>query len=196
MRRLTAMMIPSNLAMRGLKSTVFGLLVAFMVSGCVWVEDTDDLERFVADVRAKPKGKIEPLPSFKPYESFVYQGASLRDPFVPLVKVESESGEVALDGTNELQPDQNRPRSYLEQFSIDDLKMVGTIGKAEENFFWALVQDPNGEIHRVGDGDYLGLDYGRVTLVASQLLEVKEIISNGRGGWMQRPRSIKLVEPD
>ncbi len=195
MRRLTVMMILSSLKMQRLKVVIAGVLIAGL-SGCVWVEDNDDLVRFVADVRAKPKGKIEPLPTFKPYESFVYQGASLRDPFVPLVKVESETNNLAVDDSNGLQPDQERPRSYLEQFSVDDLKMVGTIGKAEDSFFWALVQDPNGEIHRVAVDDYIGLDYGRVASVQDQLLEIQEIISNGRGGWMQRPRSIKLVEQE
>lgn len=172
--------------------TAFALLTT--LSGCIWVEDTSDLSQFVTDVQAKPKGRIEPLPTFEPYHSFVYQGASLRDPFVPLVKVESSLANFELDDSDGLQPDFDRPRSYLEQFSADDLSMVGTIGKAEEKHFWALILDENKEIHRVAVGDYLGLDFGRVVAVSEQQIDVIEIISNGRGGWMQRPRSIELAE--
>jgi type IV pilus assembly protein PilP len=191
--KLIVMMILNKRASGCLKTAFLGMMVS-LVSGCIWVEDTTDLSEFVTDVQAKPKGKIEPLPTFKSYHSFVYQGASLRDPFEPLVRVETTLANVDQDENNGLQPDQDRPRSYLEQFSFDQLSMVGTIGKAEEDFFWALVLDDNHEIHRVKVGDYLGLDFGRVVAVSDQQLEVLEIISNGRGGWMQRPRKIELAE--
>lgn len=192
MLRLIVMMIQSKFSYKGLRAIVAGLLVS-SVSGCIWVEDTTDLSEFITDVQAKPKGKIEPLPVFEPYHSFVYQGASLRDPFIPLVRVVAANLDVELDD-NGLLPDKERPRSYLEQFSVDELSMVGTIGKADEDFFWALVLDPNEEIHRVKIGEYLGLDFGRVVAVSDQQLEVQEIISNGRGGWMHRPRTIELAE--
>lgn len=193
MQRLIVMMILNKISYRSARALLAGVVIS-MASGCIWVEDTSDLSRFVTDVQAKPKGKIEPLPTFEPYHSFVYQGASLRDPFVPLVRVVSTLADVELDDSDGLQPDQNRPRSYLEQFAVDQLSMVGTIGKAENDFFWALVLDDNREIHRVKIGDYLGLDFGRVVAVSDQQLDLLEIISNGRGGWMQRPRIIELAE--
>ncbi|WP_136680495.1 pilus assembly protein PilP [Neptunomonas sp. XY-337] len=164
-----------------------------LLSGCIWVEDKNDLVRFVSDVQARPKGKIEPLPTFKPYLSFVYEGASLRDPFVPLVRVELGDMEMEMDDGVELEPDQNRPRSYLEQFSLDDLEMVGTVGKTEAEVTWGLVRDQNGEIHRVSVGDHMGLDFGKVIAVLDERLDVLEIISDGRGGWMHRPRVVELV---
>ena len=193
MQRLIVMMILNKISYRSSRALLAGIVIS-MASGCIWVEDTSDLSRFVTDVQAKPKGKIEPLPTFEPYHSFVYQGASLRDPVVPLVRVVSTLENVELDDNDGLQPDQNRPRSYLEQFAVDQLSMVGTIGKAENDFFWALVLDDNREIHRVKIGDYLGLDFGRVVAVSDQQLDLLEIISNGRGGWMQRPRIIELAE--
>ncbi|SIS43748.1 type IV pilus assembly protein PilP [Neptunomonas antarctica] len=192
MLKLIVMMILNKRSSRCLQAAVVGIMVS-LVSGCIWVEDTADLSKFVSDVQAKPKGKIEPLPTFKSYNSFVYQGASLRDPFEPLVRVVSTVANFEQDN-NSLQPDQDRPRSYLEQFSFDQLLMVGTIGKADEDFFWALLLDDNHEIHRVKVGDYLGLDFGRVVAVSDQQLDVVEIISNGRGGWMKRPRTIELAE--
>jgi type IV pilus assembly protein PilP len=171
------------------------VMCGVFTSGCVWVEDTQDLASFVADVQSKPRGTIEPLPTFEPYHSFVYQGASLRDPFVPLVKIESAL-DIEYDDSEGVEPDQNRPRSYLEQFSVDDLKMVGTIGKTDDKRFWSLILDSNGEIHRVSKGDYIGLDFGKVVAVNEQRLDVVEIISNGRGGWMQRPRTLELVEQE
>lgn len=195
MRRHTAMMTPNKYSKaRG----ILAITALLGLQGCIWVDDTQDLATFVTEVQAKPKGTIEPLPTFEPYHSFVYQGASLRDPFIPLVKVESTLANFELRSDDGLQPDRERPRSYLEQFSIDDLFMVGTIGQSAEqnNQFWALVLDQNGEIHRIAEGDYMGLDFGRVVAVSEQDISVVEIISDGRGGWMQRPRKIKLTEQE
>lgn len=42
---------------------------------------TADLEDYVQTTKSQQKSSIEPLPEFKPYESFAYQAADLRDPF-------------------------------------------------------------------------------------------------------------------
>ncbi len=169
------------------------LLLATVASGCIWVDDTADLRTYVQQTQAKPPGKIKPLPEFKSYEAFIYQGASLRDPFQPLIElvVEEDQGPVS-----DLKPDTERVKTYLESFPIDGLNMVGTITSLDGGELWALLKDPKGEIHRVSNGDYLGLDYGQVQEVSELGLELVEIIENGRGGWMKRPRVIALPEKE
>jgi len=44
-------------------------------------EPTADLELYVQEVKNRQVSKIEPLPEFKPYESFTYMASDLRDPF-------------------------------------------------------------------------------------------------------------------
>lgn len=159
--------------------------------GCVWVEDTTDLKRFVAETTARPVGQLTPLPEYVPYEAFVYEGSSLRNPFTALVPEASE----ALHQADDVTPDFTRQKDYLEQFSVDNLTMVGTISApGMQEALWALVRDPTGEVHRVAPGDFLGLDHGQVNLLTERRLELIEIVSNGRGGWMQRPRAIVLTE--
>lgn len=173
---------------------VFIIALTFMMTACVWVEDPDDLRQFVQQVRQAKAPPIKPLPEFKPYHSFVYEGASLRDPFQSLVQINDtshESKDVAIVD-NGLRPDSDRPKSYLEEFSLDSLKMVGTIGMSNKR--WALIKDNEGEVHRVSNGDYMGLDYGQVMTVSNGFIELKEIVPNGRGGWMTRQRSIVMDE--
>ena len=169
-------------------------LVSLVLSGCIWVEDTTDLRQFVSQTLAKPGGKKDPLPEFKPYEGFVYEGSSLRDPFQPLVPA-AEAQEIAA-GDAGLKPDTERPKDYLESFAIDQLKMVGTISKLGHNDLFALVRDTAGEIHPVSVGDHMGLDYGEIIKVTDQAVELVEIVSNGRGGWMRRPRNLALPEQE
>lgn len=168
------------------------LLLMLPLSGCIWVDDTQDLQRYTREQQARPSGHIQPLPTFKPYESFVYEGASLRDPFRALVRSMGEREEVAVNDA--IQPDMERPKEYLEEFSIDELHMVGIITQPGGGTLWALIKDPNQEVHRVVSGDYLGNDYGEVVTISERELQLVEIISNGRGGWMKRPRTLTLEE--
>lgn len=176
-------------------SRLSSLTVCLLVlSGCVWVDDTQDLKQYTLEQKARPSGRIEPLPEFKAYESFVYEGSSLRDPFRPLAQV--NTNQVQYDDQTDLQPDQERSKEYLEKFSLDVLNMVGTITHPGQDGIWALIKDPNSEVHQVGVGDFLGNDYGQIVSVDERNLELVEIISNGRGGWMKRPRTLSLEQQD
>ncbi len=170
------------------------LLLAGTLSGCiVWVDDLDDLQAFVQTARAVPAGGIEPLPEYKPYQSFVYKGASLREPFRAL-RLEQETAPRALElaQENNLAPDLQRHKAYLESFSLDDLRMVGSIRVANQAAYWALVRDTHQAVHRVKVGDFMGLDYGEVTAIDDGQIKLQEIISNGRGGWVKRSRTLAL----
>lgn len=166
-------------------------LLVLLMQGCIWVEDTSDLRAFVADRSSRPVGEIPPLPEFKPYEAFVYEGSSLRNPFrVMMPEVEELPQEIS-----DVYPDPDRINEYLEAYAVDSLSMVGTItSPLEVELMYALVRDPLGEVHRVQMGDYLGLDNGQVVALDERRIELSEIVSNGRGGWMQRPRTIVLPE--
>ncbi len=170
------------------------ILLTALTGGCIWVDDTSDLRTYVQQTQAKPPGKIAPLPEFESYEAFIYQGASLRDPFHPLIELVAEAEDQG--PVSDLKPDTARVKVYLETFPVDGLNMVGTITSLDGGELWALLKDPKGEIHRVSNGDYLGLDYGQVLEVSELGLEFVEIIENGRGGWMKRPRVIALPEKE
>ncbi|MGB0204423.1 MAG: pilus assembly protein PilP [Neptuniibacter sp.] len=173
---------------------IFLLLLSFTLSGCVdWVEDKQDLVQFVNNAKAAPSGKIEPLPEFKPYHSFVYEGASMREPFVELVPyTEPEEVDKVIAEAGGLQPDQQRQKEYLESFAVDQLEMVGTILKKDDSTLWALIKDSNAEVHRVSKGAYMGLDFGQIVEVDEEKVVLSEIVTNGRGGWMKRSRNLVL----
>ena len=103
----------------------------------------DELARFIEDTKKEPGGRVEPLPEIKPYETFVYAAADLRSPFLP-----SSPGSGA--GLAGLRPDQKRNREFLEQYSLDTLKMVGTLRLGGS--IYGLVQTKDGLVHRVSHG--------------------------------------------
>ena len=83
-------------------------------------------------------------------------------------------------------------REFLEQFPLDTLRMVGTM--AGEDGAFGLVQTSDGLIYRVTIGHHLGQNYGRVTSVSEAEIELVEIISDGIGGYLERPAAIGLSD--
>src|ERR1700712_2150148 len=118
--------------------------------------DFDDLKQFMAEVRARPVGNIEPMPKFRPYEAFTYAAASLRSPFQPPIKVDLVNRQ---KGSHLVHPDPTRVKQFLEGFSIDGFEMVGTL--SNESGMFALLRGAGG-VHRVKVGDYLGRNDGRI----------------------------------
>ncbi len=76
-------------------------------------------------------------------------------------------------------------------FSLDTLKMVGTVGSGAATE--VLIKDPGGVIHRIHKGEYMGENYGHVTAISDDHIDLVELVSNGNGGWMERPASIALA---
>ncbi|WP_207060597.1 pilus assembly protein PilP [Motiliproteus sp. SC1-56] len=169
--------------------TALGLM---LLQACSQVNDLSDLQQYVRETQAKPSGRIDPLPKFEPYESFLYRATSLRGPFQELVRIEPSDEEEFVK--NDLKPDFERPKEPLEAFKLENLRMVGTIHMLENGDLTALIRDANGEIHRVRSGNYLGRNFGEITQVDETQLDILEIVPNGRDGWMKRPRNLVLVE--
>lgn len=166
---------------------VITLVSATLLVACSPNTDYSDLEDFLAEVDARPKGRIAPLPAIETVAPFAYQASNKRSPFEPpiLVKrVDRKSGP-------KVTPDFNRAKQFLEQYSIGQLSMVGTLAQGGSMF--ALIQDSDGGVHRVVNGDFLGSDHGRVRLVNESGIELIEIVPDGTGGWVERTRMVALA---
>jgi type IV pilus assembly protein PilP len=165
------------------------LLAAALVGGCGG--DMSDLETYVADVKGRKNKAIEPIPTPKPYEAFLYIPASRRDPFQPPAPTRT-AGLAGGPGNGGIQPDFDRNKEPLEEFPLDALKMVGTI--TLQSRWYALVQAPEGVVHRVTLGDHLGQNFGKISQITESEVQLMEIIPDGFGGWMQRPATLALAE--
>ena len=163
-------------------------LLAMGLAGCDSSNSFSDLQAFMDEVRARPKGAIEPMPKEVVYELFTYMAAALRSPFQPPIKIELSSRE---KGDKDIKPDETRVKQFLEGFNIESFVMVGTLSNDAGSY--ALIRGGDG-VHRVRLGDYLGGNHGRVTAITPSGIEVIEIVSDGDGGWLERPRTLALQE--
>jgi type IV pilus assembly protein PilP len=160
------------------------------LAGCS-EDPTTDLVEYTEQVKSQQVSRIEPLPEFRPYESFIYAANDLRDPFT--VPTFTNQQALALPtASNGITPDFNRPREPLEEFPLDSLRRVGTLEQKEDN--WALINDTDGTIHRVQAGNYAGQNFGKITRVTEFEVELTEIVPDGIGGWMERQATIAISE--
>src|SRR5882724_9437480 len=180
---------PHNAAARGAPSRLRGLacllLASFAVGLTACSSADDELSRFIEDTRKEPGGRVEPIPEVKPYETFVYAAMNMRSPFIP-------GGSGAGSGMAGLRPDSKRNREFLEQFSLDTLKMVGTLKLGSR--MYGLVQTKDGLVHRVSDGNYMGQADGKITDINPAKITLTEIVPDGLGGYMERPAALGLNE--
>ncbi|MAL95215.1 MAG: pilus assembly protein PilP [Haliea sp.] len=162
-------------------------LAASLLAGC-GSEDFSDLDAFMEEKRSRPGGIIAPIPTFQAYDPFAYSAMALRSPFDRPVEVRDVT---QLKAISAVKPDESRPKEFLEQFTFDSLAMVGTLERGGTQ--WALVRDPEGGVHRVTLGNYLGRNHGKVVELAETYVSVVEIVSDGtEDGWVERPRTIEL----
>lgn len=164
------------------------LLVLGVLAGCSSNDDVSDIKAKMKEIQAKPHGSIKPPPEFKPAATFIYAASQLRSPFTP-----PQGGNPLLlgDGTK-VEPDLARPKEYLERFNMDGLRMVGTIVKPGQAL-QALILDPDGNVTLVKPGSYMGKSFGKVAQINQDSIAVMEIIPDGRDGWVQRPRTLRLT---
>ena len=181
-------MISNNNSINRLTGHFFTAIVPAMLvlllAGCAAGVD-DELTGYIDEVKARPGGRIKPLPQINPYVAFQYKALdeNVRSPFQP-------------DRVNEPprtagpKPMRDRNKEYLEQFPLDTLAMVGTLDRNGETF--GLVQTQDGMVHRVIAGNYVGQNDGQILAIDGAGIQLEEIVPDGLGGFYKRPAEIGL----
>ena len=84
-----------------------------------------------------------------------------------------------------------RRRELLEGFALDQIRMVGMLNQAGTNV--ALVE-ASGGTHMVRVGSYVGQNFGLVTRITESEVQLKEIVQDAAGEWIERPTTLQLQE--
>lgn len=168
--------------------TTLLLLASALLSGCFGMGNSD-LHQFIDKTKASEGLPVEPAPEVPVVEGYTYTAAreGFRSPFV---FAEEELAEEFTD--TGIRPDTTRPKEELEAFSLDTLRMVGTLSQAGATF--ALIQAKDGTVHRVRQGNYMGRNYGRITGVFLDRIELVEIVPDRMGNFVERQAAIALEE--
>jgi len=167
----------------------FALLFgAVILAGCA-NKDMSDLRDFVAEVKGRQPGPLPALPELRQVEPYLYLPDGRRDPFRPQEAIVEAPVSKPTSGPT---PDFNRRKEELENYSLDTLRMVGTL--EQEGDIWGLVQTQDGTIHRVRSGNYMGLNHGRIVRIGEDKIELSELLQDGAGGYVENAAALGLGE--
>jgi len=173
-----------------MKRTLIMIAAAGLVAGCGG-EQYQDLRQFVNESGTNLRGRVDPLPEVKPYEPFTYDAFDLPDPFKPRGNA-AEKGAGAGTGPA---PDVNRRKEALEGYPLEGLKMVGTLQDKAKRMF-ALIKTPDNSIYQVKGGNYLGQNFGVISMITETSITLKEVIQDTAGVWTERTSSLQLLDEE
>lgn len=171
-----------NRPIRRLTLAALAVAPLLTLAGCS--DGIDELQAQIDAAKSRPGGRVKPLPEVKPYESSAYTAGDLRSPFFATLVSEGDAAGP--------RPDSKRPREYLEQYSLDTLRMVGTLRLGRSTY--GLVQAKDGLIHRVLPGNRLGQNDGTVLAITESKITLVELVPDGLGGYIERPAALALSD--
>ncbi|SFP64345.1 type IV pilus assembly protein PilP [Nitrosomonas cryotolerans] len=160
-------------------------LVLFIITACSGT-DYSDLDEFIQNSGKDLRGKVDPLPEVKPYQYFTYEAFDIPNPFMPRKKDPTQHVDSGL------QPDLKRRKELLEDFPLENLKMVGSLQQGEA--VYALIKSSDGPLHRVKVGNYLGQNFGKINHISEYTVTLREIVQEGTNEWTERISTLMLED--
>jgi type IV pilus assembly protein PilP len=167
------------------------IIVALAALAACGGEEHGDLKQELASLTKDLRGRVDPLPQVRPYEPVPYTAEGQIDPFRPeRIEVAAARG-AASASTALIEEQKKRPPEPLEAFPLESIQMLGTITQNKETF--ALVKaGPN--LYRVRKGNYMGQNFGVITAIDEAQINLKELVQDSSGDWVERTSSLQLVE--
>lgn len=167
----------------------FPLPVLLIAAGAVsCAGEPDDLTAWLDEVKARPGVPLGALPQISSPGEFRYDAGERPSPFAPIAPGAEETRRAGAEPA----PDLAREPDFLEHYSLDALRMVGSL--RQESGLYGLMQTPDGLVHRLATGDYLGRNHGRVVRISEEEVQLVELVADGNGGYLQRPAAISLAD--
>jgi len=167
------------------------MLIPALLTACGAASE-NEIRQWMADVRQGMKPTTEPVPAPKEFTPFAYESRGLVDPFdSQKVVMAVARQQQARSSSSSVRPDLDRRRETLEGFSLDQIRMVGMMKQAGTHV--ALVET-NGATHLLRVGNYVGQNFGLVTRISETEVQLKEIVQDAAGEWVERPAKLELQE--
>ena len=156
-------------------------------------EEHEELQQWMKDQRSQIKPQVQPIPEPKKYTPQPYTQEAAVDPFNPQKLAQALKRESTQSSASAalITPELNRRKEPLEAYPLDSMAMVGSLVKQGQPV--ALVKVDN-LLYQVRPGNYLGQNYGRITKVGETEIELRELVQDATGEWIERKATLQLQE--
>ncbi|RUP30747.1 MAG: pilus assembly protein PilP [Curvibacter sp.] len=170
----------------------WALLILLVCSLAACGSDESDIGTWMAEQRALSRPKVVPISEPKKFIPLEYQGADALDPFnsqkltLALKRDSASPGNMAI-----IAPEMARRKEALEMMPLDSMVMVGSMQKGGVPV--ALLRIDN-LLYQVKVGNYLGQNFGRIMKITETEIQLREVVQDSSGDWIERPASLQLQE--
>jgi len=176
--------------MRSLRFLWLGV-AAVSLSGCFGSEQ-EDLQRWMDDQRAQVRPTVPPITEPKKFTPQAYTEGAVIEPFNMQKLTQALRRDSSQPSTSGLiAPELTRRKEALEAFPLDSMAMVGSLNRNGQPV--ALIRVDK-LLYQVRVGNYLGLNYGRITRISETELALREIVQDAAGEWIERVATLQLQE--
>ena len=168
------------------------IVVALGLLGCGSSGD-DELRQWMSELRATTKPKVTPLTEPKQFLPQTYAMDSGVEPFNSIKLTQALRRESTQSASNAalIAPEIARRKEPLESYPLDVMAMVGSLDK--KGAPTALLKVDN-LLYQVRVGNYIGQNYGRITKITENSIQLREIVQDATGDWIERAVSLDLQE--
>lgn len=150
----------------------------------------DEVRQWMEQTRQQAKVVVPKLSEPKTFIPFAYQAGKDVDPFNPS-KLADAIAKWQAQNSRGLKPNMERRREPLEQYPLDTVKMVGILEKP--GVAYAILQVDK-LIFQAKTGNYVGQNFGMITAVTETGIDIKEIVQDASGEWVERKARLELQE--
>lgn len=181
--------------MTGSKNRVLplaALLLLTGVAGCT-SDGQDDLRGWMQQLRSTTKPRAMQLTEPKQFVPSDYQVEGSADPFNPQKLTQALRRETSQSVANVslIGPELARRKQPLEGYPLDVIRMVGSLNKEGEPTALVSVDKL---LYQVRVGNYLGQNYGKIMAINETSMDLREVVQDSSGDWIERPTKIELRE--
>jgi type IV pilus assembly protein PilP len=162
--------------------TILCLGVSLGLLGC-GAPEHEDLKGWMIEQTKGMKGKVQPLPEITAFPAVAYEGDSLTPPFSGLKILTTDST------SDKSAPDRERARQALENFPLEDLKLIGVLFDGKSHYALIRTPAPNKPKH-VRVGEFVGQNFGKITAINGEGMTVLETVKDSNGAWIERETNI------
>lgn len=165
-----------------------GVALCLLLTACAGSQD--ELHEWMEQQRREVQPNVTPLQPPKTFRPEPYTMAQAVDPFSPQ-KLSVALRQEARQPNSLVASELGRRKEPLEAYPLDSMAMVGSVDRQAQTYALLRVDQL---LYQVKVGDYLGQNYGRITRIGETDIELREIVQDAAGEWIERTASLQLQD--